>query len=67
MNGAEPLAILLAYGCIDNEFSINNNLVAGYEYSNIRKLPLCQINSMNPLSMLLLIGKDVLQGPRNGR
>ncbi len=65
--GAEPLPISEAWGHIADESDPSSKLEEGIEQTNLRKLPLCQVEIKNPLSMVLMIGKDVLQGPRNGR
>ena len=65
--GAEPLPILGAWGHIADESDPSSKLEEGIEQTNLRKLPLCQVEMKNPLFMVLMIGKDVLQGPRNGR
>lgn len=63
----EPLPISEAWGHIADESDPSSNLEEGIEQTNLRKLPLCQVIVKNPLFMVLMIGKDVLQGPRNGR
>ena len=65
--GAEPLSILLGHSYIGNPSDNYEDLLIGETYTNLRKLPLCQCEVRNPLSMMLIIGKDSLQGPRNGR
>ena len=65
--GAEPLPISEAWGHIADETDPSSNLEKGTEQTNLRKLPLCQVIVKNPLGQLWLVGKDVLQGPRNGR
>ena len=65
--GAEPLPISEAWGHIADESDPSSNLEEGIEQTNLRKLPLCQVIVKNPLGQLWLVGKDVLQGPRNGR
>ena len=65
--GAEPLPILEAWGHIADESDPSSKLEEGIEQTNLRKLPLCQVIVKNPLGQLWLVGKDVLQGPRNGR
>lgn len=65
--GAEPLPILEAWGHIADESDASSNLEKGMEQTNLRKLPLCQVIVKNPLGQLWLVGKDVLQGARNGR
>lgn len=44
-----------------------DKLEEGIAYRNFRKIPLCYIYNTDPLGTILLIGKDALQGPRNGR
>lgn len=65
--GAEPLPISEAWGHIADESDPSSKLEEGIEQTNLRKLPLCQVIVKNPLGQLWLVGKDVLQGPRNGR
>ena len=65
--GAEPLPISEAWGHIADESDPSSKLEEGMEQTNLRKLPLCQVIVKNPLGQLWLVGKDVLQGPRNGR
>jgi len=65
--GAEPLPISEAQGWISDEPDPSNKLEEGIAQINLRKLPLCQVIVKNPLGQLWLVGKDVLQGPRNGR
>ena len=65
--GAEPLPISEAWGHIADESDPSSQLEEGIEQTNLRKLPLCQVIVRNPLYIVLMIGKDVLQGPRNGR
>ena len=65
--GAEPLPISEAWGHIADESDPSSNLEKGIEQTNLRKLPLCQVIVKNPLGQLWLVGKDVLQGARNGR
>lgn len=65
--GAEPLPISEAQGWISDEPDPSNKLEEGITQTNLRKLPLCQVIVKNPLGQLWLVGKDVLQGPRNGR
>ena len=65
--GAEPLPILEAWGHIADESDPSSKLEEGVEHTNLRKLPLCQVIVKNPLGQLWLVGKDILQGPRNGR
>ena len=65
--GAEPLPISEAQGWISDEPDPSNKLEEGIGQTNLRKLPLCQVIVKNPLGQLWLVGKDVLQGPRNGR
>ncbi len=63
----EPLPISEAQGWISDEPDPSNKLEEGIAQTNLRKLPLCQVIVKNPLGQLWLVGKDVLQGPRNGR
>ena len=65
--GAEPLPISEAWGYIADESDPSSNLEEGIEQTNLRKLPLCQVIVRNPIGQLWLVGKDILQGPRNGR
>ena len=65
--GAEPLPILEAWGHIADESDPSSQLEEGIEQTSLRKLPLCQVIVKNPLGQLWLVGKNVLQGPRNGR
>ena len=65
--GAEPLPISEAWGHIADESDPSYNLEEGIEQTNLRKLPLCQVIVRNPIGQLWLVGKDILQGPRNGR
>ena len=65
--GDEPLPISEAQGWISDEPDPSNKLEEGIAQTNLRKLPLCQVIVKNPLGQLWLVGKDVLQGPRNGR
>lgn len=65
--GTEPLPISEAWGHIADESGSSNELEEGIEQTNLRKLPLCQVIVKNPLGQLWLVGKDILQGPRNGR
>ena len=67
IGGAEPLPISEAWGHIADESDPSSQLEEGIEQTNLRKLPLCQVIVRNPLYIVLMIGKDVLQGPRNGR
>lgn len=62
--GAEPLSILLAQGYLSN---VETKLNLEKEYRNLRKLPECQVGIGDPLSQIWLVGKETLQGPRNGR
>ena len=62
--GDEPLPIFLAQGFRSD---IRFEFKYGEELSNLRKLPVCQVRVKNPLSQNWLIGKETLQGPRNGR
>lgn len=63
----EPLPISEAWGYIADESDPSSNLEEGIEHTNLRKLPLCQVIVKNPIGQLWLVGKDVLQGARNGR
>lgn len=65
--GAEPLPISEAWGHIADESDPSSQLEEGIEQTNLRKLPLCQVIVKNPLGQFWLVGKDILQGPRNGR
>lgn len=65
--GGEPLPISEAWGHIADESDPSSKLEEGIEQTNLRKLPLCQVIVKNPLGQLWLVGKDVLQGARNGR
>ena len=65
--GAEPLPILEAWGHIADEPDPSSKLEEGIEQTNLRKLRLCQVIVKNPRGQLWLVGKDVLQGARNGR
>ena len=65
--GAEPQPILLAHMDDTGDLQMCSNLEEGRGYSNIRKLPLCLIQTNEPLQQIWLIGKESLQGPRNGR
>lgn len=67
IGGAEPLPISEAWGHIADESDPSSNLEEGIEQTNLRKLPLCQVIVKNPIGQLWLVGKDILQGPRNGR
>lgn len=63
IGGAEQLSFLLAQGYLpDNSSKLNLE----EEYCNLRKLPDCQLKTKVPLSQVWLIGKETLQGPRNG-
>ena len=59
----EPLPIFLAQGFL---IDVGMKLNQGKEYSNLRKLPACQVRVRNSLSQMWLVGKESLQGPRNG-
>ena len=63
----EPLPISEAWGHIADESDPSSKLEEGIEQTNLRKLPLCQVIVKNPIGQLWLVGKDILQGPRNGR
>ena len=65
--GAEPLPISEAWGHIADESDPSSQLEEGIEQTNLRKLPLCQVIVKNPLGQLWLVGKNILQGARNGR
>ena len=65
--GAEPLPIFLAQGLVLEYSDVTNTLEEGRTCTYIRKLPLIYIFNNEPLKQILLIGKDSLQGPRNGR
>ena len=65
--GAEQLSFLLAQGLVQDTMKSFDQLEEGIVYRNFRKIPLCYINNRDPLGKILLIGKDALQGPRNGR
>lgn len=64
IGGAEPQSILLAQGYLSN---VETKLNLENEYRNLRKLPECQVGIRDPLSQIWLVGKETLQGPRNGR
>lgn len=65
--GTEPLPILEAWEQIPDESTLCSQLEEGVEQANLRKLPLCQVIVKNPIDGVWLVGKDVLQGARNGR
>ena len=65
--GTEPLPILEAWEQIPDESTLCSQLEEGVEQTNLRKLPLCQLIVKNPIDGIWLVGKDVLQGARNGR
>ena len=65
--GTEPLPILEAWEQIPDESTLCTQLEEGVEQANLRKLPLCQVIVKNPIDGIWLVGKDVLQGARNGR
>lgn len=65
--GTEPLPILEAWGQLPDESDSSSQLEEGVEQANLRKLPLCQLIVKNPIDGIWLVGKDVLQGARNGR
>ena len=65
--GTEPLPILEAWEQIPDESTLCSQLEEGVEQTNLRKLPLCQVIVKNPIDGVWLVGKDVLQGARNGR
>ena len=61
------MPILEAWGQFLNESALISQLGEGVEQTNLRKLPLCQLIVKNPIDGIWLVGKDVLQGARNGR
>ena len=65
--GAEPVPILEAWGQFADETLSSTQLEEGVEQTNLRKLPLCQVSVKNPIDGVWMVGKDVLQGARNGR
>ena len=65
--GAEPVPILEAWGQFPDESTLSSQLEEGVEQTNLRKLPLCRLIVKNPIDGIWLVGKDVLQGTRNGR
>ena len=65
--GTEPLPILEAWEQIPDESTLCSQIEEGVEQANLRKLPLCQVIVKNPIDGIWLVGKDVLQGARNGR
>ena len=64
---AKPVPILEAWGQFPDESTFCSQLEEGVEQTNLRKLPLCQLIVKNPIDGIWLVGKDVLQGARNGR
>lgn len=67
VNLAEPVPILEAWGQFPDESALGSQLEEGVEQTNLRKLPLCWLIVKNPIDGIWLVGKDVLQGARNGR
>ena len=65
--GAKPVPILEAWGQFPDESTLSSQLEEGVEQTNLRKLPLCRLIVKNPIDGIWLVGKDVLQGARNGR
>lgn len=61
------MPILEAWGQFADETLSSTQLEEGVEQTNLRKLPLCQVIVKNPIDGVWLVGKDVLQGARNGR
>lgn len=61
------MPILEAWEQIPDESTLCSQLEEGVEQANLRKLPLCQLIVKNPIDDIWLVGKDVLQGARNGR
>lgn len=61
------MPILEAWGQFADETLSSTQLEEGVEQTNLRKLPLCQLIVNNPIDGIWLVGKDVLQGARNGR
>ena len=61
------MPILEALGQLPDESDSSSQLKEGVEQTNLRKLPLCQVIVKNPIDGVWLVGKDVLQGARNGR
>ena len=61
------MSILEAWGQFLEESTLSSQLEEGVEQTNLRKLPLCQVIVKNPIDGIWLVGKDVLQGARNGR
>ena len=66
-DGGEPVPILEAWGQFTDESVLSSQLEDGVEQTNLRKLPLCRLVLKNPIDVVWLVGKDVLQGARNGR
>lgn len=67
VNLAEPVPILEAWGQFPDESTLSSQMEEGVEQTNLRKLPLCRLIVKNPIDGIWLVGKDVLQGARNGR
>lgn len=65
--GTEPVPILEAWGQFQDESTLSSQLEEGVEQTDLRKLPLCCLIAKNPIDGIWLVGKDVLQGARNGR
>lgn len=61
------MPILEAWGQFTDETLSSTQLEEGVEQTNLRRLPLCRLIVKNPIDGIWLIGKDVLQGARNGR
>lgn len=61
------MPILEAWGQFTDETLSSTQLEEGVEQTDLRKLPLCQLIVKNPIDGIWLVGKDVLQGARNGR
>lgn len=61
------MPILEAWGQFPDESALGSQLEEGVEQANLRKLPLCRLIVKNPIDGIWLVGKDVLQGARNGR
>ena len=61
------MPILEAWGQFTDETLSSTQLEEGVEQTNLRKLPLCQVIVKKPIDGIWLVGKDVLQGARNGR
>ena len=52
---AEPLSILLGHSYVGNQLGNYENLLIGETYTNLRKLPLCQCEVRNPLSVIFIM------------